>query len=86
MAAPTATMSKRSEPFIILQYFEDAFNECMFIIASRSLLSSGMFIESINDYLTRFPRLITEPKYRDQTRELMVAAQNYIKDVEGALK
>lgn len=46
----------------------------------------NMFIESINDYLTRFPRLITEPKYRDQTRELMVAAQNYIKDVEGALK
>ena len=46
----------------------------------------NMFIESINDYLTRFPRLITEPKYRDQTRELMVAAKKYIKDVEGELK
>jgi len=42
----------------------------------------NMFIESINDYLTRFPRLITEPKYRDQTKELMAAAKNYINDVE----
>lgn len=46
----------------------------------------NMFIESINDYLTRFPRLITEPKYRDQTKELMAAAKNYINDVEGELK
>lgn len=46
----------------------------------------NMFIESINDYLTRFPKLITEPKYRNQTRELMVAARNYINNVEGELK
>lgn len=46
----------------------------------------NMFIESINDYLTRFPRLITEQKYRDQTRALMVAARNYINEVEGELK
>lgn len=46
----------------------------------------NMFIESINDYLARFPRLITEPKYCDQVREIMVAARNYIKDVEGELK
>jgi len=46
----------------------------------------NMFIESINDYLTRFPRLISEPKYRDQVRELMVATQNYIQDVEGELR
>ena len=45
-----------------------------------------MFIESINDFLTRFPRLITEPKYREQTKELMAAAKKYIHDVEGELK
>ena len=46
----------------------------------------NMFIESINDFLTRFPRLITEPKYREQTKELMAAAKKYIHDVEGELK
>ena len=46
----------------------------------------NMFIESINDYLARFPRLITEPQYCDQVRAIMVAARNYIKDVEGELK
>ena len=46
----------------------------------------NMFIESINDYLARFPRLITEPKYRDQTRELMAAAKKFIIEVEGDLE
>ena len=46
----------------------------------------NMFIESINDYLSRFPKLRTEPKYRDQTKEIMIAARKYINDVEGALK
>ena len=46
----------------------------------------NMFIESINDFLSRFPKLITEPKYREQTKELMAAAKKYIHDVEGELK
>ena len=46
----------------------------------------NMFIESINDYLARFPRLITEPKYRDQTRDLMAAAKKFIIEVEGDLE
>ena len=46
----------------------------------------NMFIESINDYLARFPRLITEPKYRDQTRELIAAAKKFIIEVEGDLE
>ena len=45
----------------------------------------NMFIDSINNYLSRFPRLRTEPKYRSQTREIMVAARDYINDVEGDL-
>ena len=43
----------------------------------------NMFIDSINNYLSRFPRLRTDPKYRSQTREIMVAARDYINDVEG---
>ena len=45
----------------------------------------NMFIDSINNYLSRFPRLRTDPKYRSQTREIMVAARDYINDVEGDL-
>ena len=45
----------------------------------------NMFIDSINNYLSRFPRLRTDPKYRSQTREIMVAAKDYINDVEGDL-
>lgn len=45
----------------------------------------NMFIDSINNYLSRFPRLRTDPKYRRQTREIMVAARDYINDVEGDL-
>lgn len=45
----------------------------------------NMFIDSINNYLSRFPRLRTDPKYRSQTREIMVAAREYINDVEGDL-
>ena len=45
----------------------------------------NMFIDSINNYLSRFPRLRTDPKYRGQTREIMVAARDYINDVEGDL-
>ena len=45
----------------------------------------NMFIDSINNYLSRFPRLRTDPKYRSQTREIMVAARDYINDVEGEL-
>ena len=44
-----------------------------------------MVIDSINNYLSRFPRLRTDPKYRSQTREIMVAARDYINDVEGDL-
>ena len=44
-----------------------------------------MFIDSINNYLSRFPRLRTDPKYRSQTREIMVAARDYINDVEGVI-
>ena len=45
----------------------------------------NMFIDNINNYLSRFPRLRTDPKYRSQTREIMVAARDYINDVEGDL-
>lgn len=45
----------------------------------------NMFIDSINNYLSRFPKLRTDPKYRGKTREIMVAAKNYISDVEGDL-
>lgn len=45
----------------------------------------NMFIDSINNYLSRFPRLRTDPKYRGYTREIMVAARDYINDVEGDL-
>ena len=45
----------------------------------------NMFIDSVNNYLSRFPRLRTDPKYRSQTREIMVAARDYINDVEGDL-
>ena len=45
----------------------------------------NMFIDSINNYLSRFPRLRTDPKYRSQTREIMVAARDYINDGEGDL-
>ncbi len=45
----------------------------------------NIFIDSINNYLSRFPRLRTDPKYRSQTREIMVAARDYINDVEGDL-
>ena len=45
----------------------------------------NMFVDSINNYLSRFPRLRTDPKYRSQTREIMVAAREYINDVEGDL-
>lgn len=43
----------------------------------------NMFIDSINNYLSRFPKLRTEPKYRSQVREIMMAAKEYIHDVEG---
>ena len=46
----------------------------------------NIFIDSINNYLTRFPKLRTEEKYRVQTKEIMMALKNYINDVEGALK
>ena len=46
----------------------------------------NIFIDSINNYLTRFPKLRTEEKYREQTKEIMMALRNYINDVEGALK
>lgn len=46
----------------------------------------NIFIDSINNYLTRFPKLRTEEKYRVQTKEIMMALRNYINDVEGALK
>lgn len=48
--------------------------------------SANMFIDSINNYLSRFPRLRTEPKYSTQTKEILEAVKNYINDVEGDLK
>ncbi len=55
------------------------------VILDSMVGTVNMFIDSINNYLSRFPKLRTDPQYRGQTREIMVAAKNYISDVEGDL-
>ena len=46
----------------------------------------NMFVDSCNNFFTRFPKLRTEEKYRERALKIMEAAKKYIIEIEGALK
>lgn len=54
-------------------------------IAHSMLGTVNMFIESFNDYFTRFPKFITDPVYVEKTKFLIEGLRGYLNDVEADL-
>ena len=53
---------------------------------ARSMLGTvNMFIESFNDFFSRFPKFITDPVYMEKTKFLIGEMRRYLNDVENAL-
>lgn len=82
LTAISTEFEPKEAPADTVKSEEREIEEC---ILDSMIGAVNMFIDSINNYLSRFPRLRTDPKYRGYTREIMVAARDYINDVEGDL-
>ena len=54
-------------------------------IAHSMLGTVNMFINSFNDYFTRFPKFITDPVYVKKTKFLIEGLRGYLNDVEADL-